>query len=378
MNVQLINFKSDFAWQFYSEKFGIPFELRKFDTFGLLLKNTETLFFTPKFTANFFSIENESLAIGSFEELTGFVFELISENPAFGSLAQKVMENYESYEDKSIDIYTKRFPFSAAHVMGILNVTPDSFSDGGKFYDKEKAVDHALEMIEAGAEIIDVGGESTRPGSESVSIDEEIARVIPVIEAIERKTRKALISVDTTKSEVAEAALESGAKIINDVNAFARDKKIIDVAKKYDAAYVLMHMKGTPRTMQKNPHYDEPVSEIYDFLKNKIDVLQEAGIEKIIVDPGIGFGKRVFDNYELINRLDEFKGLGAPILIGLSRKSFIGNSLNLEVGERDNATIVAETVAVKNGAAFVRTHNVKNATEMKQILNFIQHPELSA
>ncbi len=375
MNVQLINFKSDFAWKYYGEKFGVPFDLRKFDTFGLLLKGTETLFFTPKFSANFFSLENEMLAVGTFEELTGFAFEMLSENREFGELAQTVLANYESYDDGEIEIGFRKFSTGEIHVMGILNVTPDSFSDGGKFFDKEKAIDRALEMIEHGAEIIDVGGESTRPGAPSVSLDEELNRVIPVISALRMYARDIPVSVDTTKSEVAEAAIREGATLVNDINAFGKDEKMLDVVRRYDVPYVLMHMKGTPQTMQLNPHYEEPVGEIYDFLKYKTDYLKRFGINKIIVDPGIGFGKRVSDNYEIINRLDEFKGLGAPILIGLSRKSFLGKSLGLDVNERDNATVVAETAAAIKGARFIRTHNVKNAREMKLTLDFIKHSD---
>ncbi len=374
MNVQLINFKSDFAWKHYSEKFAVPFELRKFDTFGLLLKETDTLFFTPKFTADFFSIENEMLAVGTFEELTGFAYELISENREFGELAQKVLANYESYDDGEIEIAMRKFYLNQAHIVGILNVTPDSFSDGGKFVDKEKAVEHALQMLEEGAEIIDVGGESTRPGAPSVSTEEELERVIPVISEIKRISRGALISVDTSKAEVAEAAIDAGAEIVNDVSAFA-DEKILDVVRRRGVAYVLMHMKGTPKDMQENPFYEEPVSEIYDFLKTKLDYLNSAGITKVMIDPGVGFGKRVSDNYEIIARLDEFKSLGAPIFIGLSRKSFLGKSLGLEISERENATTVAETVSVLNGARFVRTHNVKNAVQMKNVINFINYSE---
>ncbi len=375
MNAQLINFKSDFAWQYYAGKFGVPFELRKFDSFGLLLKGTNTLFFTPKFTANFFSTENEMLAVGNFEELTGFVYELLSENKAFGELARRVLANYEGYDDISIEISGKRFFMNEVHVMGIVNVTPDSFSDGGKFFDKKQAVEHALELIEDGADIIDVGGESTRPGAPPVSVEEELSRVIPVISSIVKRTNNALISVDTTKPEVADAALSEGAKIVNDVSAFARGEKFLDVIRKHNAVYVLMHMKGTPQTMQKNPYYEEPVGEIYDFLKYKMDYLKRQGINKIIVDPGIGFGKRVSDNYEIINRLDEFKGLGAPVLMGVSRKSFIGKSLELEVNERQNATTIAETVSAIKGARFIRTHNVKNAVQMKRMLKFLQNSQ---
>lgn len=370
-----MNFKSDFAWKFFSEKFRVPFEKRKFDSYGLLIKTDEPMFLVSHYSLEYFRGENEILTVGNFNELSEFARELSLEEREVGEFAQNVLSNYESYDDGEMEIAGKRFFLNEPHVMGILNVTPDSFSDGGEFFSKEKALERAFEMLENGAEIIDVGGESTRPGAEKVSVHEELERVVPVIEEIKSKRPDAIISIDTTKAEVADAALQAGANIVNDINAFESDIKLLDAVKKHNASYVLMHMKGTPQTMQQNPHYDEPVSEIYDFLKNKINFLIGYGINKIIIDPGIGFGKRIFDNYEIINRLDEFKGLGYPILIGLSRKSFLGNSLGLEVTERDNATVVAETISVINGARFVRTHNVKNAVQMKTVLNFTNYSE---
>ena len=375
LNAQILNFKSDFAWKFFSEKFHVPFEKRKFDSYGLLIKTDEPMFLVSHYSLEYFRGENEILTVGNFNELSEFARELSLEEREVGEFAQNVLSNYESYDDGEMEIAGKRFFLNEPHVMGILNVTPDSFSDGGEFFSKEKALEHAFEMLENGAEIIDVGGESTRPGAEKVSVHEELERVVPVIEEIKSKRPDAIISIDTTKAEVADAALQAGANIVNDINAFESDIKLLDAVKKHNASYVLMHMKGTPQTMQQNPHYDEPVSEIYDFLKNKINFLIGYGINKIIIDPGIGFGKRIFDNYEIINRLDEFKGLGYPILIGLSRKSFLGNSLGLEVTERDNATVVAETISVINGARFVRTHNVKNAVQMKTVLNFTNYSE---
>ncbi len=375
INAQIMNFKSDFAWKFFSEKFRVPFEKRKFDSYGLLIKTDEPMFLVSHYSLEYFRGENEILTVGNFNELSEFARELSLEEREVGEFAQNVLSNYESYDDGEMEIAGKRFFLNEPHVMGILNVTPDSFSDGGEFFSKEKALERAFEMLENGAEIIDVGGESTRPGAEKVSVHEELERVVPVIEEIKSKRPDAIISIDTTKAEVADAALQAGANIVNDINAFESDIKLLDAVKKHNASYVLMHMKGTPQTMQQNPHYDEPVSEIYDFLKNKINFLIGYGINKIIIDPGIGFGKRIFDNYEIINRLDEFKGLGYPILIGLSRKSFLGNSLGLEVTERDNATVVAETISVINGARFVRTHNVKNAVQMKTVLNFTNYSE---
>ena len=262
----------------------------------------------------------------------------------------------------------RKFIFENSYVMGILNVTDDSFSDGGKYYSTENAVKHAFEMIEDGADFIDIGGESTRPGAEVISAEEEIKRVIPVIENILEAKSDTIISVDTTKSTVAEAALQKGAKVINDISGFSFDPKIIDVVKKYDAAYVLMHMKGNPKDMQNNPYYDDVIEEIYNFLFNKLKVLKDAGISKILIDPGIGFGKRIEDNFEILKRLEDFKSLGYPILIGASRKSFIGKILNLDVDNRDTATSIIESLAIKNGARVIRTHNVKNGVQVCKLL----------
>ncbi|NOX19599.1 MAG: dihydropteroate synthase [Chlorobi bacterium] len=253
--------------------------------------------------------------------------------------------------------------------MGVLNVTPDSFSDGGKYYELDSAVQRGIELLKDGADIIDVGGESTRPGAEEVPVNEELKRVLPVIEALLKIEPDAIISIDTTKSIVAEEALKTGAKIINDIGAFEFDKKILTVAAEFNAPYILMHMKGTPRTMQNSPEYSDVVSEIIEFLSAKTEEAKKRGVENVIVDPGIGFGKSVENNFEILRRLSEFKSLNYPILIGLSRKSFIGKSLNLEVENRDEPTSLLEALSVKNGASIIRTHNVKLANQTRNILS---------
>lgn len=250
--------------------------------------------------------------------------------------------------------------------MGILNVTPDSFSDGGKFNNIISATEHALEMIESGADIIDIGGESSRPGAVEVSVDEEIKRTIPTIQNIIKKKPNSIISIDTTKPEVAEAALESGALMINDISALS-DRRMIDVVTRYDATLVIMHMLGKPRTMQDNPSYNLVVDDVFNYLELKIKFAKENGVNSIIVDPGIGFGKSLNHNYELLRNLTNFQNLETPLLIGVSRKSLIGKSLNLEVGERDIATIILETDAVNKGAKIIRTHNVKNGVQLKKL-----------
>lgn len=265
----------------------------------------------------------------------------------------------------------KSFSFDKPYLMGILNVTPDSFSDGGKYFSEDLAVAHAIEMLDDGVDIIDVGGESSRPGSEPVSAEEEINRVIPVIKKILDKKPEAIISVDTYKSSVAKAALETGAKIINDISGFSFEPEIADVCAQYNATAILMHIKGTPKTMQLNPVYDEMISEIYDFLKKQIQFAQSRGVKNIIVDPGIGFGKTVEDNFTILKRLKDFKSLGCPILIGVSRKSFIGKTLNLEVDQRDLPTAAMEAIAILNSARIIRTHNVKNGKQIIKLLSEI-------
>jgi dihydropteroate synthase len=244
-------------------------------------------------------------------------------------------------------------------IMGILNVTPDSFTDGGLYFEKDKAIEHGLRMISEGADIIDVGGESTRPGSDPVPADEELKRILPVLSGL-RKQTKSLISVDTSKSEVAFAALAEGANIINDISALRNDPKMISVAAQTDAPVILMHMKGSPKTMQHNPHYDNVLLEIKSFLKKKIDLAVKNGInrEKIIIDPGIGFGKRFEDNLTLIRNLNEFSTLDQPILVGISRKSFIGKILDLPPGEREEGTLASAIISVIQGAHILRVHEV--------------------
>ena len=255
--------------------------------------------------------------------------------------------------------------------MGILNVTNDSFSDGGKFIDQSAALNHAVSMVEQGADIIDIGGESTRPGAKSVSAEEELERVLPVVKSLVKKYPEIIISVDTIKSLVAEECLKSGAKIINDISGLKFDPRIVDVVKKYEASLIIMHMKGTPENMQNDPVYDDLIKEIYEYLYVQTSIAAKKKIESIFVDPGIGFGKTVEHNFEILNRLEDFKSLGYPILTGVSRKSFIGKTLNLKVEERDTATAVIDTLAVRNGARIIRTHNVKNGVQVCKLVNHI-------
>jgi len=245
-------------------------------------------------------------------------------------------------------------------IMGILNVTPDSFSDGGRFLSPDAAVERALAMEKEGADIIDVGGESSRPGAEPVPVEEELRRVLPVLERLRGKLRIP-ISIDTTKAEVAEAALRAGASIVNDISALRFDPAMASLVAKFGAGLVLMHMLGTPKTMQQAPHYEDVVTEVRDFLAERAQYAQSQGIprEAIAVDPGIGFGKTVEHNLELLRRLPELVELGFPVLVGPSRKSFIGAILGLGVEERLEGTLAACAVAVVRGADILRVHDVK-------------------
>ncbi|MEE3195474.1 MAG: dihydropteroate synthase [Candidatus Neomarinimicrobiota bacterium] len=250
-------------------------------------------------------------------------------------------------------------------IMGIVNVTPDSFSDGGKYYNLDKAIEYSLELVKQGVDIIDVGGESTRPGANAISFDEEIERVIPVIKGI-RSVSSIPISIDTYKSEVAKEALDSGADIVNDISGLNFDSKMISVIKDYNVPIVIMHIKGTPKNMQLNPEYDNIIDEIMSYFEKQINLCLDYGIPKshIILDPGIGFGKQLNDNFILIRELNTFADLGYPILIGPSRKSFIGLTLDLQVDERLEGTAAAITASIINGARIVRVHDV---LEMKRV-----------
>ena len=271
----------------------------------------------------------------------------------------------ESFQDWCLN------PKRETLVMGIVNVTPDSFSDGGKFFTPEVAISHASKLITQGADIIDIGGESTRPGAKLVSESEELKRVIPVIEKIRTDNPKILISIDTTKASVAKYAVEAGANIINDVSGLSFDNNMTGIVESLNVPIVIMHMKGNPQNMQLNPKYKDIVNEILDFFKIKIKIAIQSGINRsmIILDPGIGFGKTVDHNFELLSRLNEFNVLELPIMIGPSRKSFIGITLDLPPEDRVEGTAAAVSAGVMNGASIVRVHDVKS---MKRVVRIIE------
>ena len=264
------------------------------------------------------------------------------------------------------------------YIMGVLNVTPDSFSDGGRFLNPDDAVKRALEMQAEGADIIDIGGESSRPGAEPVSVEEELRRVVPVLEEVCDKL-DIPVSIDTYKSEVAEKAIELGADMVNDISALRFDPNMVKVVADYDVPVVLMHMKGTPRDMQLNPSYDDVMHEIVSFLHDRKQFAVSHGVDehKIILDPGIGFGKRtgkgIEDNCEILRRLKELKVLGNPVLVGASRKTFIGNVCGegeqLPVNERLEGSLAAIAVAVMNGVDVVRVHDVKESKRFLRLMD---------
>ena len=260
-------------------------------------------------------------------------------------------------------------------VMGVLNLTPDSFSDGGLFTTKEKALDHCLKMINEGADLIDVGGESTRPGSDPLSINEELDRTIPIIEKI-RSITDCTISIDSYKSEVVEAALNVGANIVNDISGLTFDHNMAELISQKNAPIIMMHINGKPKIMQENPRYDNLLKDILDFFSRQLELAQLAGIDssKIILDPGLGFGKKVEHNFELIRKLPQICAMGFPVLVGPSRKSFIGEALNLPINDRIEGTMASITASVINGARIVRVHDIqktrRTVTITEKIMGF--------
>ena len=262
------------------------------------------------------------------------------------------------------------------YIMGIVNVTPDSFSDGGLFADADAAVAQGRALAAAGADILDIGGESTRPGAEEVSVEEEDRRVLPVIERLAQEV-SIPISIDTYKAPVAEAALDAGAAMINDVSALRLDPGMAPLAAERDVPVVLMHMQGVPRDMQKNPRYDEVVTDICRFFEERMVAAEAAGIarERIILDPGVGFGKTLKHNLEILARLEEFGRLGRPILLGASRKSFIGAILDLPVEERFAGTLGACLWGLSRGVQILRVHDVGGVVQAVRVFEAIRHYE---
>lgn len=290
-------------------------------------------------------------------------------------LAEEIREVLSNYEDRVNELTVGSTTFKLdrrTHVMGILNITPDSFSDGGRFIDPSRALSHAIKMAEDGADIIDVGGESSRPGAAPVSADEEAKRVIPLIEKLSSVIRVP-ISIDTYKAKVARLALDAGASMVNDISALRMDAEMLSLVAKRKVPVVIMHMQGTPQNMQENPQYESVVGEISAFLRERIRLCLEAGVprDKIIVDPGVGFGKTIDHNLGIMKHISEFRGLGYPLMLGTSRKSFIGNVLGLPVEERVEGTAATIAFAIAQGVEIMRVHDVKQMVRVAKMTNAI-------
>ncbi len=381
MIAQIINLSSGNIFRYYCDKYDISKGKYSYGLFGLELRGLEIR--EAEYVFNKFSEKGEKLY--QFQNTDDLIsLFLVGSIRKFKIIAGRIADNtsgrlslilfntinfFESYDLTSYRIGDKQFEFNKAYIIGILNVTPDSFSDGGKYFDRNKAVAHAFKMLDEGADILDIGGESSRPGAEKIDSKFEIERIIPVLKNILDDRPDTIISVDTTKNDVAEKALEFGAKIINDISGGTFEPEIMETVAKHQAAYIIMHIKGTPQTMQNAPIYGNVVEEVYDHLYNQVKKAEEAGIKSIFIDPGIGFGKTTADNFNLLNRLDDFKSLAHPITIGVSRKSFIGKSLKLEVDERDTPTSMMEALSIYKGARIIRTHNIKNGVMLRELFN---------
>jgi dihydropteroate synthase len=269
-----------------------------------------------------------------------------------------------------MELQNYQIDFNIPRIMGILNITPDSFSDGGKYLEIDHALDRARHLEQEGADIIDIGGESTRPGAGTVSDTEELRRVLPVIAAI-RSRSSILMSIDTYKARVAEEALQHGVNWINDISGLRFDQEMVRVVKKWDCPVVVMHMLGSPQTMQVNPYYQNVIMDLHAFFTERIQCLNALGITKIILDPGIGFGKRLEDNFLILKYLDSFKRYGYPLLLGTSRKSFIGTVTGRAVEDRLAGTLATIAWSVVQGASVVRTHDVAAARDTVKMIDRI-------
>lgn len=285
------------------------------------------------------------------------------------------------YEDHDpLDVRGRRLPLqNRVHIMGVLNVTPDSFSDGGRYLEPGAAVSRAIEMVEQGADLLDIGAESSRPGAEPVDEQEELRRLMPVLEEVCKRV-SVPISVDTTKAIVAQRALDAGAAIINDISALRFDPRMGEVVARAGAGLVLMHMQGKPKDMQRAPHYQDVVEDIRVFLKDRMQIAQQSGIKlaRILLDPGIGFGKNLCHNLTLLARLDALTTLGRPLMVGVSRKAFIGRILERPIDERLMGTAAAVAVAVLKGARVVRVHDVEQMRDVVKIVEAIRNCQQSA
>ena len=319
--------------------------------------------------------KSDCLIMGTFKQYQSLIYKLKLQPWGLSEISEKIKDILNKTNQKQCEIKwgSSRLKFGRkTHIMGVLNITPDSFSDGGKFFRIDDAVKQAQKLEQDGADIIDIGGESSRPGAEAVTVNEELKRVIPVVKRI-RKKIKTLISIDTRKSKVAEEAIKEGANIINDISGLHYDSGMVKVAGEYDVPVIIMHIKGTPRTMQINPNYEDVISQIYGYFEKAIERAVKCGIDykKIIIDPGIGFGKRLEDNTAILKRFREFRSLGRPLLVGPSRKSFIGAILKKSADKRLNGSLASCACAIMNGADIVRVHDVVEVYELVKVIDRI-------
>ena len=273
--------------------------------------------------------------------------------------------------NKTLYVKGKLIDLSEPKVMGILNVTPDSFFDGGKFIGKNEILKQAEKMLEAGATFVDIGGYSSRPEGKDISEDEEKSRVLPAIETILKSFPESILSIDTFRSNIAKLAVEAGAAMINDISGGSLDKKMPEVVASLNVPYILMHMLGTPQTMARMTNYENLLKEMIDYFHQKINVFQVLGVKDVIIDPGFGFTKTIDQNFELLKKLEYLKILEKPILVGLSRKSMIWKSLNIEPEEALNGTTSLNTIALLKGASILRVHDVKEAKEVVRLMKLI-------
>lgn len=329
----------------------------------------------PKEAMEFRSDKVDVIIMGTLKQLRLLCQKLKMQPFGLSEAGEKLSRFIENYytPPASMECLRTNLDFSRGPlIMGVVNVTPDSFFDGGRYLNKDDAINRGLKLVEEGADIIDIGGESTRPGAIPVSEDEELKRVIPVIEELAKRT-DVPISIDTYKSVVARNAIDAGAQIVNDISGLKFDEKMAQVVAEKAVPVVIMHIKGTPRDMQNEPYYEDVIQEILEYFNDRIHFAVKMGISenKIIIDPGIGFGKRLEDNLRIIKNLGSFRIFGKPIMIGVSRKSFIGNILSLPPEDRLEGTISATICALFAGAKIVRVHDVKEIKRCIRIYNEI-------
>lgn len=282
------------------------------------------------------------------------------------------MQNKVFSSNKTLNVGGRLIHFDTPKIMGVLNITPDSFFDGGRHVDEKTILLHVEKMIQDGADFIDVGGYSSRPGAEEISQKEELERVIPNIEAIIKKFPESILSIDTFRSEVAKQAIEAGALMVNDITGGVFDKKMYDLVAKHHVPYILMHMKGTPQTMKSLAQYENLIKEMLDYFHPKLNQLHQLGVADILIDPGFGFAKTITQNFELLKYLEQFKIFEKPLVVGLSRKSMIWKTLATDPENALNGTTVLNTIALLKGADILRIHDVKEAVEVVKLINFVK------